>query len=212
MLRSPRPAGSRAGTVLVALGAFTGVCVLGYLPHVLVVGRSVLGYLPGYLGEERYTDGTRYLLLAAVGLTGAAATVAAAAVMTSVVITVAVRRPRPALGATWLYGALLLLATPVQPWYALGLGAVAVAAARPEWLAVGAAGYPVYVLTVLDRDTQAAGQMSYGAAALVVLIVSAGRMARTARATGRWRTAGPPGQSSPRCGDPAPAAPGRTTR
>ncbi|MEO7517721.1 MAG: glycosyltransferase 87 family protein, partial [Acidimicrobiales bacterium] len=39
---------------LVAGGAFAAVCTLAYLPHVLAVGVKVLGYLPGYLKEEKY--------------------------------------------------------------------------------------------------------------------------------------------------------------
>ena len=42
--------------------AAAAVVVAGYLPHVLAVGVKVLGYLPGYLREENYDSGGRYLL------------------------------------------------------------------------------------------------------------------------------------------------------
>src|SRR5207302_7768600 len=49
----------------VVAGALVGAA---YLPHILAVGPKVLGYLPGYLHEEGYTQGTRFLLLNAVGI------------------------------------------------------------------------------------------------------------------------------------------------
>ena len=45
------------------LGCAAGLVALSYLPHVLAIGPDVLGYLPGYLKEERYTSGGRFLLL-----------------------------------------------------------------------------------------------------------------------------------------------------
>jgi hypothetical protein len=37
--------------------------VIVYLPHVLAVGSGVIGFLPGYLHQEGYADGTRFVLL-----------------------------------------------------------------------------------------------------------------------------------------------------
>ena len=37
--------------------------VLVYLPHVLAVGSGVIGFLPGYLQQEGYANGSRFLLL-----------------------------------------------------------------------------------------------------------------------------------------------------
>ena len=53
--RRARPGRGRAAAAGV-------VVVAGYLPHVLAVGVKVLGYLPGYLREEHYDSGGRYLL------------------------------------------------------------------------------------------------------------------------------------------------------
>lgn len=41
-------------TPLVAIGTFAA----SYLPHVLAVGTLVLGFLPGYLGQEGFSDGS----------------------------------------------------------------------------------------------------------------------------------------------------------
>ncbi len=46
---------------LAAAGLFATVIV--YLPHVLAVGSRVIGFLPGYLQQEGYNNGTRFLLL-----------------------------------------------------------------------------------------------------------------------------------------------------
>ena len=41
-----------------------GMTIAGYVPHLLVVGTLVLGYLPGYWSEEGYGAGGRFALLA----------------------------------------------------------------------------------------------------------------------------------------------------
>jgi len=160
-------------------GAFLAVVALGYLPHVVAVGGAVVGYLPGYLKEEDYSTGTRYLLVEAFGLRGTPATLAVLLGLLVVVGLVAWLRPDPFVGATWLLGALLLLVTPVQPWYAVVLGGVALAAGRWEWLAVGIAGYPLYIDTLSSRaDAVHVGTRSYAAAAVLVLVVGAVRRLR----------------------------------
>jgi len=191
-----------AGGALVA-----GLVAVSYLPHVLAVGTRVVGYLPGYLREEHYGEGTRYLLLGLLGLRGVAASAVALAVLAAVVAVVLARRPDPVLGSLWLYGALLLLTTPVQPWYALGLGALGVVAGRPEWLAVGMAGYAPYVAAVVDGDIVRAGRISYAAAVLIVAAAALTRHAAARRQTpARRRRTTPPVRS------PAPREPAATTR
>ena len=69
-------------------------------------------------------------------------------------------------------GALLLAVTPVQPWYAVSLLAVATVAARPAWSAVAVAGYPYFFAVLLDSPHAVAiGRTSYGLA-LAVLVVA----------------------------------------
>ena len=75
-----------------AVAAFAAVIAIGYAPHLLTVGPKVLGYLPGYLREENYAGGKRFLLLDAVGLTGTLAQVAAVGVVLGTAAWVVVRR------------------------------------------------------------------------------------------------------------------------
>ena len=160
----------RPGTRLPVLAAFAVTCALAYLPHVLAVGPRVVGYLTGYLAEERYREGTRYLLLGLFGLRGTAATIVVAlAVLALGLWLVRGDLPLPEAGVR-LFAGVLLLVTPVQPWYALLL--LALAALTGAWWAipVAAAGYPLYVTTILNGPAVAVGRVSYGLAAAVVLI------------------------------------------
>ena len=74
------------------------------------------------------------------------------------------RRPPAPAGTALLLGALLLATSPVQPWYAVSLLAVAALAASPVWVAVVAAGYPYFFAVILaSRHTAALGEAVYGA-------------------------------------------------
>lgn len=165
-------------------GAFSGVAALAYLPHVVAVGLRVLGYLPGYLREERYDEGGRYLLA---GLLGLPAGVTAALAVAGVAATagwVLLRRPAVPRGSAALLGALLLAVTPVQPWYAVTLLAVATVAVAPAWSAVTLAGYPYFFAVILDSPHAATiGRISYGLALLVLILVWARRLYTRSSAT-----------------------------
>ncbi len=161
---------------LASAGAAIGVVVVGYAPHVLAVGVKVLGYLPGYLKEEHYTGtSSRYLLAAALHLHGHVADAAVGGAVVATVVVLAVRR-LPALEAmTVLLGVLLLAATPVQPWYAVTLVALAAVAARPRWGVVVVAGYPYFFAVILSAVHQnGIGQISYGAAVVALVPLSGG--------------------------------------
>ena len=153
---------------IVALAA--GLSVLAYLPHVLAVGWQVIGYLPGYLHEEQYGAGTRYLL---VGLTGLHGTAATALVVTALVLLVAwvLRRdlPLPEAGLRVLTGVFLLV-TPVQPWYGLLLLACVVLCGAWEVLPLAFAAYPLLFATILDGPALLAGRLSFALAAAVLLV------------------------------------------
>lgn len=151
-------------------GAFAGVVALAYLPHVASVGWKVLGYLPGYLREERYDQGGRYLLAGLLGLPPALTAALAVAAVAGAAAWVLRRRPDAPKGAAVMLGALLLAVTPVQPWYAVVLLAVATVAAAPAWTAVALAGYPYFFAVLLDSPHAVAiGRLSYGVA-LIVLV------------------------------------------
>lgn len=147
---------------------------VGYGPHVLAVGTRVLGYLPGYLSEERYGQGGRFLLLAVVGHWPALTLVLATLAVIGLLMLVVRYAPAPPEAMALLLGGALLVATPVQPWYAVTLLALATVAAQPVWAVVAAAGYPYYFTVVLD-DPRAVliGRLSYGVALVAVVVVGA---------------------------------------
>jgi hypothetical protein len=156
------------------IGAAAAVVAVGYLPHVAAVGLRVVGYLPGYLTEEKYGEGGRYLLAGLLGLPAGLTAAVAAAGVAGVAGWVLLRRPDVPRGCAALIGGLLLAVTPVQPWYAVTLLAVAAVAAAPRWSAVALAGYPYFFALLLDSPhTVAIGRVSYGVA--LVVVVAAGR-------------------------------------
>lgn len=114
--------------------------VATYLPHVLIVGGLVLGYLPGYLAEEGGGDraGLLRLFVPEHLLTPATLVVMAGVAIWALGTTTA---EEPQRAAVVLFGSLLLVTTPSYPWYAVPLVALAVMSRRLEWLAVAAAGY-----------------------------------------------------------------------
>ena len=153
-----------------ASAAATLLAAVAYLPHVLTVGVRVLGYLPGYLREEHYDGGGRFLLAGILGLSGEAAGVASVLALAVAAGWVVWRRPDAPRAAAALLAALFLATTPVQPWYAVSVVALASLAAWPRPTAVAAAGYPYYFAVILDfRHTVGLGRMSYLVAAAIVL-------------------------------------------
>jgi hypothetical protein len=168
-LRQGRPRAARARLA----GAAGAVVALAYLPHVAAVGLRVLGYLPGYLREERYDEGGRYLLAGLLGLPAGLTAFLAAAGLAAVAGWVLLRRPALPVGCAAVLGALLLAVTPVQPWYALTLLAVAAVAGAPAWAAVAVAGYPYFFAVILDSPHAVAiGRVSYGLALVAVVLGS----------------------------------------
>ena len=178
--------------------AFLAVCVASYLPHVLALGGDVLGFLPDYLQEEDYGSGDRYLLLRPLGLVGTPATLIAGGLGLAVLVVVLRRlgTARPEDNALLLFGAALLLATPVQPWYGLPLAALAALAGRASWLAVPAAAYPAFFAVVPDGPSPMAlrtGSAAF-AAALLAVVLAAGCRTRW-RDSPKGRAAALPGPS-----------------
>ena len=118
--------GARSRWSVVRAGAAAAlVCAVAYLPHVVRVGARVLGYLPGYLREEHYAGGGRFLIAAALHGPGHSAAGASILGLLGVAAWVWWRRPPAPAGTALLLGALLLATSPVQPWYAVSLLAVA---------------------------------------------------------------------------------------
>jgi hypothetical protein len=137
LIRRERPL---SGILRVPVPAVLTV-LLSYLPHLLVAGSLVLGYLPGYLTEEGFSDGKKKFAVLALFLPTPVR--APLALLLIVVLSLLVLRQvqvkRPEELALWMYGGALLIATPEYPWYALPLLGLAALARRPEWLTLAAA-------------------------------------------------------------------------
>jgi alpha-1,2-mannosyltransferase len=121
---------------LAAVGTFAAV----YVPYVLASGPEVLGYLPGYLSEEGYDDGSRFALLSAV-LPGPVAIVVAAVLLAAAAgLAIAKADPsRPWMTQVVLIGVVLIAVSPRYPWYALLLVPFVAMSGRVEWLVVAVA-------------------------------------------------------------------------
>ncbi|WP_406186932.1 glycosyltransferase 87 family protein [Streptomyces sp. NBC_01006] len=168
-----------AVAVLLPAAAFTA---LAYLPYVLLSHGSVFGYLGGYVEEEGYEDpsaGSRYALLRLV-LPGDWAVPVLLAVMAGVCGYVLWRGDprRPWSGALLVTGWAFVLLTPGYSWYALLLVALVALDGRWEWLGVAVAGPAVYVTGQAFGSRGAVSAVAYGAAALLVLVVTAVRWQR----------------------------------
>jgi hypothetical protein len=180
----------RLRSTLRIAGAAGAVAVVGYLPHIVRVGTKVVGFLPGYLREEHYDGAGRYLVAGALGIPGDLAGVVSVLALVAAAAWVWFRRPSAPTGAAVLMGALLLAASPVQPWYAVTLLAFATLAVEPAWAVVVAAGYPYFFAVILLHPHRAGvGQVAYGLAAVAVSCTSAtqARFKSLSRPQGRVR-------------------------
>jgi Glycosyltransferase family 87 len=126
-------------TVTIAAGS---AFVLVYLPHVLAVGGKVIGFLPGYLHQEGYTNGTRFGIIGLV-VTGKLAMAMAVLILAAVAFAVLQFSDpdRPWQGALIMTAAALAVTTPGYQWYALLLVMLVALDGRPEWLAFAAGAY-----------------------------------------------------------------------
>jgi hypothetical protein len=153
-------------------GLFVAICAASYVPHALAVGTDIVGYLPGYLREENYGTGTRYLLIGLLGLRGAVASVVVAALLLGVAVWSLRTRLPVRDAAVRVMAAVLLLITPVQPWYAVLLVALATLT-RAWWaLPIAAASYPLFFATVLHDNGVLAGRLAYGGALVLAVVLS----------------------------------------
>ena len=76
------PAVMRRRPVTLAAGGAAAAGIV-YMPHVLAVGAGVIGFLPGYLNQEAYSNDIRFQLLSMV-MPGGRAALAAVAVLPGV--------------------------------------------------------------------------------------------------------------------------------
>ena len=164
---------------ITACAAAFAVVVLGYAPHVATVGFKVVGYLPGYLSEERYDQGGRFLLVPLPPSHPAWAGAIALSVLAVALALIVFRGRDAARSAAAAMGGLLLAATPVQPWYAAVAGGLGAAGGVWWWAIVGLVAEPYYAAVVLDAPRAAwVGRAAYASAATVLAV--AGWRARAA--------------------------------
>ncbi len=135
------PALLRRRWLVVVMSAATTVGVT-YTPHLFAVGAKVIGFLPGYLQQEGYDNGTRFGIIN-LFVTGKAATVVAVLVLAAVAFAVLrfADPDQPWRGAVVMTAAALAVTTPHYQWYALLLVMLVALDGRPEWLAFAAGGY-----------------------------------------------------------------------
>lgn len=126
---------------LMTAAAGTAVALV-YAPHAMVVGRKIIGFLPGYLKQEGYSTGSGFNII---DLVFHGKTAMAVAVLVLGVIALAVLRysdpENPWRGAVVMTGAALAVTTPHYQWYALLLVMLIAFDGRAEWLVLAAAGY-----------------------------------------------------------------------
>jgi Glycosyltransferase family 87 len=135
------PAVLRRRWMTVVVSASSAFVVV-YVPHVLAVGSKVIGFLPGYLQQEGYENGTRFGIIGLV-LTGKLALAMAALILAAAAFAVLQFSDpdRPWQGAVFMTAAALAVTTPRYQWYALLLVMLVALDGRPEWLAFAAGAY-----------------------------------------------------------------------
>jgi hypothetical protein len=152
-----------------------------YLPYVLATGIGVLGYLPGYLSEEGYEDGSRFALVSLIAPGSSAIVVAAILLAALAALTIWKTDPdRPWLGQLLMIGGTLLVLSPRYPWYALLLLPFIALSGRWEWLAI-----PLALTVRLLVPSLTVTRVTLAIALVVIVIVSVRRAGPGA--LGRWR-------------------------
>ncbi len=194
ILITPAVLRRRWAAVAFAVAGSTGAV---YLPHVIAVGPKVLGFLPGYLNEEGYNDGSRFVLLG-VFLRGWHA-IAAALVILAVTGLLALRfadPDRPWRAALVMTGVTFAVTTPNYPWYGLLLVVLVAIDGRAEWLGFAVAGYvgQAGLPGEFHLDRIYAERIAYAAA---VIGVAAVWLARRTIASRRSDDGRPPAQLVP---------------
>ena len=168
---------------LASAGLFATVAV--YLPHVLAAGGRVIGFLPGYLQQEGYSNGTRFLLLGVLAR-GQAGLMAAFLILavTGVLVLLRTDPDRPWRGALVMTGTALAVTTPPYPWYAMLLVMLVAFDGRVEWLTLAVVKYVAVdsPLPGVHVPPATIVRAAYAAAVAVIAGVSVIRWRRSRRA------------------------------
>ncbi|MGH3167584.1 MAG: glycosyltransferase 87 family protein [Trebonia sp.] len=175
----------RRGWRLIAAAAVAAVAAV-YVPHVIAVGSKVIGFLPGYLNQQGYSNGTGYAVLG-LFVHGKTATVVAVVILG--LVAAAILRycdpDRPWHGGVLMTSAALVVCTPEYQWYSILLVMLVALDGQPEWLLLSAAGYlgitnHVYVHGFMLRHTQLIG---YGGGAAIAGAIALTRVFLSRRAS-----------------------------
>ena len=119
------------------IGAAIATFALLYVPYVLTTGLKVIGYLPGYLTEEGYENGSRFVLIPDwVPPLVAAGIVAGIVAVTAGLVLWKTPQTNPWVGQTVMIGVTLVAVSPRYAWYALLLIPFIAMSGRWEWFAV----------------------------------------------------------------------------
>jgi alpha-1,2-mannosyltransferase len=160
------------------IAAALGTFVLLYVPYLAVAGAGVLGFLPGYLREEGYSQsgGIRFGLAQLVSAGPWPPVLSAAAL--AVVALAVLRRTRA--GNVWdqqtvMIGLTLLIVSPNYPWYALMLLPFIVLSQRWEYLGVVLALDVIYMVPPVAPYSEVINQ---GVLLAAVVAVAAGAWLR----------------------------------
>ncbi|WP_104177001.1 glycosyltransferase family 87 protein [Cryobacterium sp. Y50] len=139
-----------------------------YVPYVLATGIGVLGYLPGYLSEEGYQDGSRFALVSLVA-PGASAVIVAGLILAIVAVVVILKtdQNQPWVGQLVMIGTTLLVLSPRYPWYALLLLPFVALSGRWEWLLV-----PMALTLRLLVPSVPLTRASIAVAVIVIVVIS----------------------------------------
>ncbi|WP_211879196.1 glycosyltransferase 87 family protein [Pseudarthrobacter albicanus] len=160
------------------IAAAAGTFVLLYVPYLAVAGAGVLGFLPGYLKEEGYSQsgGIRFGLAQLVSA-GPWPPVLSAAALAIVALGV-LRRTRAENvwdQQTVMIGLTLLVVSPTYPWYALMLLPFIVLSRRWEYTAVILALDVIYMVPKVEPYS---GPINQGALLAAAAALAAGAWLR----------------------------------
>jgi hypothetical protein len=135
------PAVLRRGWLLICASAAAAIGLV-YAPHVLAVGRKIIGFFPGYLNQEGYSTGNGFSVIG-LFVHGKAATGVAVVILGLIAFAIFKygNPDQPWRGGVLMTSAALVVCTPHFPWYAILLVMLVALDGRPEWLAVAAGGF-----------------------------------------------------------------------
>jgi len=184
------PAVLRRGWALISASALTAIGLV-YVPHVIAVGKKIIGFFPGYLNQEGYSTGTGYSVIELFAH-GKAATLVAVVILGAIAL--AILRygdpDQPWHGGVLMTSAALAVCTPHFQWYAILLVMLVALADRPEWLAIAAGGYLSNTLGLNIGGTALHNPrlLGYGGGAAVACTLALARYLITRRTRARAGT------------------------